>query len=88
MSELDLTALSYVAANEVLFHRGTWGGPPGYRWRGHDGTEAGVVPQAVTDALDALAGRGLITTERRLGPLDVGLTLTPSGAAALGAAAA
>lgn len=88
MNDHELNALSYVAANDVLFHRGTWGGPPGYRWRGQDGVEAGLVPPWATDALDVLARRGLIRTERRLGPLDVGLSLTPSGMAAHGAVAA
>lgn len=88
MTEQELSALSYVAANQVLFHQGAWGGPPGYRWRGQDGAEAGLVPPWATDVLDALARRELIRTERHLGPLDVGLTLTPSGTAALGAVAA
>jgi len=88
MNDQELSALGYAAANELLFHGGTWGGPPGYRWRGQDGAAAGLVPQWATDILDALARRGLIRTERRLGPLDVGVTATPSGLAILGTQAA
>jgi hypothetical protein len=84
MNENQLQALRHVAANEVLFHRGTWGGPQGYRWRGPDGAEAGLVPQWESDALDTLASRSLIKAERRRGPLDRGVTITPTGAAALG----
>ncbi|QWF77905.1 hypothetical protein [Amycolatopsis sp. CA-230715] len=84
MNDQELTALRRTAANEVLFHRGTWGGPAGYRWRGQDGLEAGVVPQWTVEALDGLAARGLIATEHRLGPLDVGVTVTTTGLDALG----
>ena len=83
MNDQKYTALCQVAANELLWHRGAWGGPPGYRWRGPDGAEAGVVPQAATDALDGLAHQGLIATERRLGPLHARVTITPAGRAAL-----
>ena len=83
MNDEQLTALQHVANNAILFHRGTWGGPPGYRWRGQDGAEAGLVPPQESDALDRLARRSLITTEQRLGPLDRGVTITAAGAAAL-----
>jgi hypothetical protein len=84
MNDDEVRALRQVAAKELLFHRGTWGGPAGYRWRGPDGTEAGQVPPCETEVLDRLSGRGLISTERRRGPLDRCLTVTPAGMAALG----
>lgn len=87
MNIQELTALQHVAAAELLFHRGTWGGPAGYRWRGPDGAEAGQVPQPETDALDRLADLGLIRAERRFGPLDRNVSLTPTGLAALGSQA-
>lgn len=88
MNDSELIALRQVAANEVLFHPGTWGGPEGYRWRGPDGAEAGVMPQWKTDVLDRLATLGLVRTERRLGPLDRLLLLTPAGVATLAGPAA
>lgn len=87
MNSQELTVLQQVAADELLFHRGTWGGPAGYRWRGPDGAEAGQVPQRDTDVLDRLADLGLIRAERRLGPLDRKVSLTPAGLAALGSPA-
>ncbi|MFD9895028.1 hypothetical protein ACFWY9_37260 [Amycolatopsis sp. NPDC059027] len=83
MNDQELDALRYVAADEVLFHRGTWGGPAGYRWRGPDGAEAGVVPQWTAEVLDGLRGRGLIATQPGLGALDVGITVTAAGTDAL-----
>jgi hypothetical protein len=83
MNDPELSALRQVAANEVLFHPGTWGGPAGYRWRGPDGTAAGLVPQKETDVLDRLAYLGLIRTEQRLGPLERRLLLTSAGATTL-----
>ncbi|GLY67762.1 hypothetical protein [Amycolatopsis taiwanensis] len=83
MNDHELNALQHVAADEVLFHPGTWGGPAGYRWRGPDGTEAGLVPQPETDVLERLANLGLVTPERRLGPLERPVHLTKAGAAAL-----
>jgi hypothetical protein len=83
MNDPELSALRQVAANEVLFHPGTWGGPAGYRWSGPDGTEAGLVPQRETDVFDRLATLGLVRTARRLGPLDRPLVLTPAGTATL-----
>ena len=83
MNDHELNALQQVAADEVLFHPGTWGGPAGYRWRGPDGAEAGLVPPRVTDVLDRLASLGMVRPERRLGPLDRRLFLTQAGAAAL-----
>ncbi|HKS46495.1 MAG TPA: hypothetical protein VJT49_15560 [Amycolatopsis sp.] len=88
MNDQELTALQHVADNEVLFHRGMWSGPAGYRWRGPDGIEAGSVPQWETEVLDLLIFRGMIRTERRLGPLDRELAVTPTGEAALGRLAA
>lgn len=84
MNDRELSALREVAADGVLFHPGTWGGPAGYRWRGPDGSEAGLVPQRHTDALDRLTKLGLIKPERRLGPLARRLVLTAAGANALG----
>jgi hypothetical protein len=84
MKDQELSALRQVADNEVLFHRGTWGGPPGYRWRGPDGSEAGQVPQWQTEVFDRLTGLGLIRAQRRLGPLDRDMTITPAGLAELG----
>lgn len=83
MNDHELSALQQVAADELLVHPGTWGGPAGYRWRGPDGTEAGQVPQPETDVLDRLSTLGLVQAERRLGPLDRRLLLTKAGAAAL-----
>jgi hypothetical protein len=83
MKHDELTALRQVADREVLFHAGTWGGPAGYRWRGSDGAEAGLVPQPQTETLDRLTKLGMITPERRLGPLDRELTVTPTGTEAL-----
>ncbi|HJQ47626.1 MAG TPA: hypothetical protein VJ870_15115 [Amycolatopsis sp.] len=83
MNRHQYSALRHVEAGELLSHRGTWGGPPGYRWQGHDGEEAGVVPPWETEALDALARQGLIATERRRGPLHARVTITPAGRAAL-----
>lgn len=87
MNDQELVALRCVAANEVLFHRGTWGGPAGYRWRGQDGAEAGVVPQWTADVLDALTRRGLIAPERCLGALDICIGITASGMDVLGMSA-
>lgn len=83
MKDYELTALRQVADREVLFHAGTWGGPAGYRWRGSDGAEAGLVPQSHADTLDRLSKLGMITPERRLGPLDRELTVTRTGTEAL-----
>lgn len=79
MKNDELTALRQVADREVLFHAGTWGGPAGYRWRGSDGAEAGLVPQPQAETLDRLTKLGMITPERRLGPLDRELTVTRTG---------
>lgn len=82
MNDRELQALEHTAAGELLFHKG-WGGAVGYRWRGPDGTEAGAVPTWETEALDHLAGCGLIAIEPRLGPSDRRVLLTPTGAIAL-----
>lgn len=82
MNDRELQALEHTAAGKLLFHRG-WGPAAGYRWCGPDGTEAGAVPHWESDALDHLAGCGLIAIEPRLGPADCRVRLTPTGATAL-----
>lgn len=82
MNDRELQALEHTAAGELLFHRG-WGAAAGYRWCGPDGTEAGAVPHWESDALDHLAGCGLIAIEPRLGRADRRVRLTPTGATAL-----
>lgn len=83
MTSHELELLQLVANGELLFHKGTWGGLAGFRWRGPDGTEAGIVPPWECDALDGLAGRGLIAIDRRLGPSDCRVRPTHAGLAAL-----
>ncbi|MGH3951318.1 MAG: hypothetical protein ACRDSE_19735 [Pseudonocardiaceae bacterium] len=83
MTDRELLPLRHAAAGELLFHTGRWGGPAGYRWRGPDGTEAGLVPPWETEELDRLHDRGLISVERRLGPSDRPITATEAGIAAL-----
>lgn len=84
MTDRELLSLRDAAAGELLFHTGQWGGPPGYRWRGPDGDEAGQVPQWEAEELDLLLARGLITVERRLGPFDRPVRATPAGLSVLG----
>jgi hypothetical protein len=84
MNGYERTALELVAADGVVFHPGTWGGPEGYRWRGKDGAAAGEMPGWENDHLDRLASQGLIATQRRLGPLERRVAVTPAGWAALG----
>lgn len=83
MRDRELQPLLHAANQELLFHKGTWGGPAGYRWRGPDGVEAGQVPLWEDNVLDLLADRGLITVEPRLGPADCQVAATPAGLAAL-----
>lgn len=83
MNHHEQELLRQAADGELLYHKGTWGGPAGYRWRGPDGTEAGIVPPWEEDHLDALADRGLISIERKLGPHDCRVTSTSAGWAAL-----
>lgn len=79
MNDHGLTLIRLAANGELLFHMGTWGGAAGYRWCGPDGTEAGIVPPWEDDVLDALAERGMLTIETRLGPLDRRVVPTRSG---------
>lgn len=88
MDRHDRELLQLAADGELLYHKGTWGDPAGYRWRGADGMEAGVVPPWEADHLDALADRGLISIERRLGPFDCRVTTTSAGRSALSVQAA
>lgn len=83
MNERELAALEHAAAGELAYHTGRWGGPAGYRWRGSDGAESGILPQSESLVLDGLAGHGLIATERSLGPLPRKVLLTPIGLAVL-----
>lgn len=85
MTDRELLPLLHAAAGELLFHTGQWGGPPGYRWRGPDGAEAGQVPPWESEELDRLRARGLISVERRLGPFDRPINATDEGLAALAA---
>ncbi len=79
MNSHELNLLQLAADGELLFHTGTWGGPAGYRWCGVDGTEAGIVPPWEADTLDALADRGMIAVEPRLGPFDRRVSPTQLG---------
>lgn len=79
MNDRELLSLQHAAAGELLFHKGTWGGPPGYRWRGPDGAEAGEVPPWEQETLSALEAGGYITVERRLGPADRIVFATSTG---------
>ncbi len=83
MNDRELLSLQHAASGELLFHKGTWGGPPGYRWRGPDGAEAGQVPPWEDQILEGLAGRGLIRVEPRLGPADRLVSATVTGLATL-----
>jgi hypothetical protein len=83
MTDHELLLLRHAASGELLFHRGSWGGPSGYRWRGPDGTEAGHVPPWDETTLDRLAEQRLITIEDRRGPLDRRVHITAAGIAEL-----
>ncbi|MDV6012433.1 hypothetical protein [Haloechinothrix sp. LS1_15] len=87
MTDHELRLLRHAACGELLFHRGSWGGPSGYRWRGPDGIEAGRVPPWDETALDRLAEHRLIAIESRRGPLDRRVHITGAGVAALVATA-
>lgn len=84
MNDRELLSLQHAAHGELLFHQGSWGGPPGYRWRGPDGAEAGRVPPWEDQTLESLEALGYLTIERRLGPADRLVLLTAAGHAALG----
>lgn len=79
MNRHERELLRHAADDELLYHKGTWGGPAGYRWRGPDGAEAGIVPPWEADHLDALVDSGLISIEPKLGPLDCRVTTTSEG---------
>lgn len=83
MNDRELLSLQHTAAGELLFHKGSWGGPPGFRWRGPDGAEAGHVPPWEDQTLESLEARGYLTIERRLGPADRLVLLTTAGQSAL-----
>lgn len=86
MDTHELHLLTLAAAGGLLFHKGTWGGPPGYQWCDSYGEEAGCVPPQDCHDLDALADRGLIGIEHRLGPLPCHVFPTDAGLRALGGA--
>lgn len=79
MNHHERELLRHAADDDLLYHKGTWGDAAGYRWRGPDGTEAGTVPPWEADRLDALADRGLINIEHKLGPHDCRVTTTSAG---------
>ncbi|MQA64091.1 MAG: hypothetical protein GEU86_22145 [Actinophytocola sp.] len=83
MTDRDLIPLQDVAAGNLLFHTGRWGGPAGYRWCGPDGEEAGQVPGWEEVQLDRLRTLGLIAIETRRGPFDRKVTVTAQGLAEL-----
>lgn len=83
MDDKTLLPLHHAADGELLFHTGRWGAPPGYRWRGPDGDEAGQVPFWEADELDRLRELGLIAVEARRGPAHRRVTATPRGMALL-----
>ncbi|GAA5122608.1 hypothetical protein [Haloechinothrix salitolerans] len=83
MTDRELEPLHDAAAGNLLFHTGRWGGPAGYRWRGPDGDEAGLVPSWQELELDRLRGLGLVVIEPGRGPFDRKVTVTERGIAAL-----
>ncbi|SDD10434.1 hypothetical protein [Actinokineospora iranica] len=84
MTEQERQALRHVAAGQLLYHTGLWGGPAGYRWRGQDGSEAGVVSPWETQALYSLTSGGLIAVEARTDPFARRVRITAAGMSMLG----
>ncbi|WP_026421196.1 hypothetical protein [Actinokineospora inagensis] len=79
MTENEMTALRDVADQSVLFHRGWFGGPEGFRWSSN-GAPAGYVPEWECEAIARLVRRGYVVIEPALGVRESRVRVSDAGA--------